>query len=297
MSLIQRVPGADFSGSGLPTLVRTRMGFPVTGLRALYLFEDGAAGEAYTGTGGLVTDSSGNAAHATIATGSAATKTAEGISTGESLSSGFMAKTPLDYDDSFHMVIVARNRTPPGTSISYPGIHFNSANCSAGAAAITEGLMWANQAEHGQLYLNHDSLYNTAPVNTWPEVGLINRVSGSTSATPWSGASARVSAALATPPKAQFIATALSVNAADGHVLARSMGMSMEVTSPTHCAALLAAAGKHVFGFAHYAAALDSVMGDVGLAGFWSGAADETALDDLNARAKVRMALRGAAAI
>ncbi len=78
MSVIIRIPGADFSNSNLPKLQRQIHGIIADNLVGLYLMEDGTNGQAVT----TLTDSSGNANHAELYDGlTAATKQSYGLET------------------------------------------------------------------------------------------------------------------------------------------------------------------------------------------------------------------------
>ena len=62
MSFIVKIPGADFSNSGLPKLSRTVMSFPAANLQGLWLAQDGAVGAGVSS----LSDSAGNNNTATL---------------------------------------------------------------------------------------------------------------------------------------------------------------------------------------------------------------------------------------
>jgi hypothetical protein len=73
---------ADYSLCSI-RIIEARYGMDPANLVALYDFADGAEGVAYTGTGGAITDRSGNGNHAAILAGSTIFKTARGVATAQ----------------------------------------------------------------------------------------------------------------------------------------------------------------------------------------------------------------------
>ena len=69
------IPGANFSNLGNPRVESFIAGFPKRNMRGLYLMEDGAVGSTPT----ILTDSSGNGAHAPVLPGADIQKTEQGV--------------------------------------------------------------------------------------------------------------------------------------------------------------------------------------------------------------------------
>jgi hypothetical protein len=115
MSVIIRIPGADFSSSGLPKLQRQIYGIPADSLTALYLFEDGADGA----TVSTVTDSSGNGNHAELyAVSDPATKRSYGIEVAGNIGSTF--DTGIVQTPEFTVIACAKHKVLELDYAGYP---------------------------------------------------------------------------------------------------------------------------------------------------------------------------------
>ena len=123
MPLQIRIPGVDFGATSLPQFRKRVAGFdagPQDKLDALYLFEDGAVGDVVS----RAYDSSGNAQHGAIHTGSAAlTRTAGGVlMAGGAETRGAWFDTGIDLRRSHTIFGVIRqdNVFLAGTNLGFP---------------------------------------------------------------------------------------------------------------------------------------------------------------------------------
>lgn len=115
MSVIIRVPGADFSDSGLPKLQRQIYGIPADGIVGLYLFEDGTEGDAVS----QITDLSGNGNNAELyATSDTATKRSYGIEISGVLGSAF--NTGIQQTPEFTVIACAKHKVQEVDYSGYP---------------------------------------------------------------------------------------------------------------------------------------------------------------------------------
>jgi hypothetical protein len=135
MTLRIKYTGADFSGSGLPKLRRTRFGFDADSLAALYLLQDGSAGAPYTG---VVVDSSGKGKNASLLT---ASQPPVRQSYGMGLPYGGGLIAPIVAVAPYTILFVARQSVgnAPRTDVPYPGFHTHTGglqgiNYGAGSA-------------------------------------------------------------------------------------------------------------------------------------------------------------------
>jgi hypothetical protein len=292
MSLIIQIPDLDDSASQLGAIVETVLGFPVSGLQGLYLFEDGTVGSAYAGTGGAATDSSGNGAHAPMLSSSVVNRVTEGVATGASGAQPFAFRTPFAIGGSFSLVLATRNRLAAGTAQSFPTPWLTTINASGGGQAITESFTNANVNTRGFAFINHDSASNVAPSNGHAEIGMQNRNVGNTAS--WAAAPSGRPAFIdpGSSPKATFTCLAMSMNAATGAIILRFNGTTITWTSLSDLTAWLGDdTAKHLFGMM-IGQNLGQVNGDLGAAAFYSVAKSAADLDTLIMATKTRLALR-----
>lgn len=115
-SIIFSLSGADDSNTAYGGLIEYRSGFVANGLRALYLMQDAAVGQTYSGP---IKDSSGYNNNGTIVPGSTFTGGGAGFNaTGK----GVAIQTPIDYAaDSFTIITVQRqnNGQPPSAPSAF----------------------------------------------------------------------------------------------------------------------------------------------------------------------------------
>lgn len=115
MSVIIRIPGADFSESGLPKLQREIHGILADNLVGLYLMEDGTNGQAVT----TLTDSSGNGNHAELYAGTtAATKQSYGLETAGIIGSAY--NTGITQTAEFTVIACLKHKVAEVDYAGYP---------------------------------------------------------------------------------------------------------------------------------------------------------------------------------
>lgn len=115
MSVVIRIPGADFSESGLPKLQREIHGIFADNLVGLYLIEDGINGEGVT----TLTDSSGNGNHAELYDGlTVATKQSYGLETAGIIGSAY--DTGITQTAEFTVIACLKHKVPEVDYQGYP---------------------------------------------------------------------------------------------------------------------------------------------------------------------------------
>lgn len=268
------IPGADFSGLGLPKFQRQVAGFPLDDLRALYLFEDGANGDDIT----TVADVSGNGNDAVLMTGSAVPKkSAYGVGT-SAPGVGFLFRSPINWGQSFSAVVAVRSLAAVAAA-TFPGVHQSS-------QAVT-GSSLANANNQTLIGAALNLKMDTAVAALTPQIYA--------SPTGWSSpASAIKSVSAPAGNRNSWALVAWSFNLATGVVRLRSSaGTEVSATEPT-VAGIMAAAntGFHCFGMAKFQSQTTH-YGDLALAGLYDVAKDSAGLEDLIVAARTRLAGRG----
>ncbi len=273
MALITSIPGADFSGSGLPKFERLVSGFPVTNLRGLYLFEDGANGSTIT----TAVDSSGLGNHAALASGGAGgTKSAEGLVGTNSANPPVFSAPGISLGQAFTAVMVAKTDMPadvPGTG--FPWWWRPSSDIGAG--------LGDSQLGGEKIDMNRSG---TGPLN----VGWFQ------AATWASSGGSRISMVHASEAKTSWFAAAFSFSPSANRYRMAFAGMTLEEVDATLGAASAAKTGSHLFGVGRWGASTNEHPGKMALFAIYSGAKSLTDMAALVTAAKARAALRGISA-
>ena len=267
MPLKITIPGADFSGLGLPKFIRRAYGFPADALAGLYLFENVTIGDPVA----VALDYSGSAANAPLLGGSVTpTRTAAGATF--TSGNGMMWAPPIAYGGAMSGIAVLRCTSATANGF-YPAI----ANRSGAVPNLAGDPSYANTLAIS---------FFRDPASTSPRPALF--------ANPDWTSPAGVAKVLTNPGALNdWFAVAWSIDPATGTVRMRT-NKDQEVT---------AVEGDRV---AEYATRDDefwrvgftringlSIAGDIGLFALYSAAFDQTGLSELISAAAARMAGRG----
>jgi len=283
MSAIFRVPGSLFGALGNPKVEDFVEGLPGAGLSALYLFDNGPAGQAFSGP---AEDRSGNGRHAQLWTGSVAHKTAGGVSNvaapSDPANRGFGILTPVSITRKFTIFGVMRNllaADPASTSQIFTMPWLSSGDAISPANPSTSGSIGIAGDDDGRFHINMEN--GVAGARDYAEVGIFGQSpNGAGGQNPWfSSGSARPFVTLDTStPKNSWVAWALSFDADAGILILRAFNSVIYrdgIQTPARLWAdgQVSRGGKHSFGMLPYSAGSHLVKGEVAQAGIYSGLA------------------------
>lgn len=302
MALKIIVPGVDFSGFGNPKVQDYIEGFPADSLSALYLFNSGTVGSAYSGP---ATDYSGNGNAAALLSGSTAIKTTGGVGNVADASgaagNGFGILSPVPISTKFTVFGASRNLFAASSSVSNSFLEpwGSSGNTAAPAAPVIGSTQFGNLnvGTDGVLTLNQ---ITSGLGNNNPEIATY---AATTAGAAWMSGGATRTAASASGAKDAYIAWAMAFDSVAGTVLFRALGQSVSLTGVGTPAALWASqqisrGAKHMFGAMNFNSNAAGVKGEIGVGGVYNGVAKAVAdLDVVIASTKASMALKGITAV
>ncbi|AXB75469.1 hypothetical protein [Novosphingobium sp. P6W] len=292
------IPGADFSATGNPKVENRLFGFNADNLEALYFFDSGTVGQAYTGP---ATDQTGRGNSAPLILASTALKTATGVANvadgSAAANNGFGILTPVPITSKFTIFGVIRNLYPAAANIGtfmMPWSSSGSFTTPANPTTNDTAAGSANATTAGRLSINQQNTNTGGSDNA--EIASFATLPGATN-TPWSGASTRNAHAVAGTPKSSYIAYAMSFDAASGYVF-RTLGSGHVIADASSAGAWatdqIGRGAKHMFGVMNYGRDADGVKGEISMAGVYKDVAKSAAdLDVIITNLKARMALRG----
>lgn len=261
------IPGADFSGLGLPRFTPRALGFPAEGLAGLYLFEDGEVGDAVS----VAVDSSAAGANATLLSGSASpTRSAEGIAF--TTGNGIMWAPPFAYGGAMSGVAVLRCTTAAASGL-YPAL----ANRS-GAVPNLSG---------------DPSYTNTLAVTLFRDLSTTTPRPALFANPDWVSPSGAAKVLTLTGAVNDWFAFAWSVDPVTGAVRMRTNQDQEVSATETARVAEYAARSAEFWRIGLTRINGISVAGGMGLFALYTGARDQTGLAELISSARTRMAERG----
>lgn len=272
MSLTITIPGADFSGSGLPQLDRLIAGFSSINLRGLYLFEDGATGASISSA----LDSSGLGNHAPLATGGGAgVKAMEGLVSTSATNPAVFSAPGLALGQAFSAVMVGKSDMPANIAGAYSWWWRPSSDIGSGVDA--------SQFSGEDFNLDRSA-------NSFLQVGWYNAggyMDGVTSTL------TRRTISKTTSVNTAWWTAAISFNPAANRYRTVALGTNFETVSAIPGALSAAKVGTHLFGVGRYNAVTMPQPGQVGLFALYAGEKSVADLAALVTAAQTRMALRG----
>lgn len=289
------IPGADFSASANPSVIDLVAGLPAADLAALYLFEDGTIGSAYTG---VIEDVTGNGNDATFIASSSARRSAFGFETAADNTTrnrGFGIDTGINVSEKFTVFGVSRNRLAADSSITgqYVMPWSLSRNFSnAVAPDLSPGAQGAINGEGigGILHINQQ---NTGGTTNYAEIASYSSKQSPDTNQAWAG-STRPSVGNTAQPKSSWIAWALAFDKDVGYEF-RTLGTGTTVNAPTQAGQFYTGHGlntsKHLFGAMAFSGS--NINGEIAMAGIYDGVAKTASeMDALIAAMKTSLAGR-----
>lgn len=281
MPLTIKIPGANFAGSGLPKFERTIAGFPLSNIKGLYLFEDGALNGAYSSA----LDSSGMGNNAPLAAGAAAgVRGAQGLASTSLVNPAVFNAPGLSLGQAFSAVLVGKSDMSTNVTGAYPWWWRPSPDITTGVDSNQ-----TNGTNREAINFDASTTNNDASVGWVHGLGYMD---GTTA-----GLTRRDLSATGAPRFTSWFAVAFSFNPAANRYRLTFAGQSFETVNSIPGAASAGKTGTHLFGVGRWGVNTNNQPGKIGLFGLYSGEKSIADLNALVAAAKARMTLRGVTAV
>lgn len=269
-SIILNMSGADDSNAAYGGLIEYRSGFLANGLRALYLMQDGTAGQAFTGA---VKDFSGYGNDGTLLPLSSVIQSGLGLTINGP--KGVAIRSSLDYAaDSFTVITVQRqtNGQPPNA----PNTFFHSSSAALG--------------ENGINFPPNDKSVNLSYDTRGVPAGVVS-LGISSPQRAFANGAARL-AGLRNGDATGYFAVGMSWDRAAGYFVFQSWAGSFTYPDPQVSAVMTAVGGKHTVGL--WGLGEGGAQGQVCLAALYAGVAMNPAdLETARQNAITLVAARG----